>query len=201
MSKGGPSVAGPPKHGRTEMTGAFDNITPDNEKFVDRRADSPGRSLEVLDLDAEDFAKGYFDGFEYEIGAISVDDKAGTATADVKFKMKSIAITTLGSLAALSLPADGDTASVERLAEPTDIYTADDINAAFDAAESKAASDFRGRALEELRHDARAEPMHLDEILEDCAPRMARNTDWSADECASLLGSVLPTLRRWRKDD
>lgn len=77
MSKGGPSVAGPPKHGRTEMTGAFDNITPDNEKFVDRRADSTGRYLEVLDLDAEDFAKGYFDGFEYEIGAISVDDKAG----------------------------------------------------------------------------------------------------------------------------
>ena len=121
------------------MTGAFDNITPDNEKFVDRRADSSGRSLEVLDLDAEDFAKGYFDGFEYEIGAISVDDKAGTATADVKFKMKSIAITTLGSLAALSLPADGDTASVERLAEPTDLYTANDFNAAFDAAESKAA--------------------------------------------------------------
>lgn len=43
--------------------------------------------------------------------------------------------------------------------------------------------------------------MHLDEILEDCAPRMARNTYWSADKCASLLGSVLPTLRRWRKDD
>lgn len=75
-----------------------------------------------------------------------------------------------------------------------------DIDAAFDAVESKFASDFGGRALEELRYDARVEPMHLDEILEDCAPRMARNTDWSADECASLLGSVLPTLRRWRKD-
>lgn len=183
------------------MTGAFDNISPENAKFVDSLAASTGGPLEVLDLDAEDFAKGHFDGFEYEKGAISVDDKASTATADVKLKMKSIAITTLGPLAALSLPADEDTASVERLAEPTDLYTADDIDAAFDAAESKFAPDFRGRALEELRYDARAEPMHLDEILEDCAPRMARNTDWSADECASLLGSVLPTLRRWRKDD
>lgn len=66
------------------MTGASDNISPENAKFVDSLAASTGGSLEVLDLDAEDFAKGHFDGFEYEKGAISVDDKASTATADVK---------------------------------------------------------------------------------------------------------------------
>ena len=32
---------------------------------------------------------------------------------------------------------------------------------------------------------------------EDCAPRMAKAMGWTADEAASLLGAVLPTLRRW----
>lgn len=41
-----------------------------------------------------------------------------------------IAITTLDALAALPLPAGGDTASVERVAEATDLYTAEDIEAA-----------------------------------------------------------------------
>ena len=39
----------------------------------------------------------------------------------------------------------------------------------------------------------------MEEMIEDCAPRMAQNMDWSVDECASLLGAILPTLRRWRK--
>ena len=77
-----------------------------------------------------------------------------------------IAITALGGLAALSLPAGGDTASVERVAEATDLYTAEDIEAAFDAVESEFASDFGGCALEKLRYDARIESMHLDEMLE-----------------------------------
>ena len=64
------------------------------------------------------------------------------------------------------LPADGDTASVERPAEPTDLYTGDDIDTAFDAVESEFRAGFGGCALEELRYDARIESMHLDEILE-----------------------------------
>ena len=35
----------------------------------------------------------------------------------------------------------------------------------------------------------------MEEMIEDCAPRMAQNMDWSVDECASLLGAILPTLR------
>ena len=37
----------------------------------------------------------------------------------------------------------------------------------------------------------------MDEMIEDCAPRMAKAMGWTADEAASLLGAVLPTLRRW----
>ena len=38
----------------------------------------------------------------------------------------------------------------------------------------------------------------MDEMIEDCAPRMAEAMDWTVDESASLLGAVLPTLERWR---
>lgn len=38
----------------------------------------------------EDFAEKYFEGFEYSIGDIEVDEKAGTATADVTVKMRSL---------------------------------------------------------------------------------------------------------------
>ena len=37
----------------------------------------------------------------------------------------------------------------------------------------------------------------MDEMIEDCAPRMAEAMGWTVDEVASLLGAVLPTLRRW----
>lgn len=41
----------------------------------------------------------------------------------------------------------------------------------------------------------------MDEMIEDCAPRMAEAMGWSLDESASLLGAVLPTLKRWRATD
>lgn len=41
----------------------------------------------------------------------------------------------------------------------------------------------------------------MEEMIEDCAPRMAKSMDWSVDECASLLGAILPTLSRWKKAD
>ena len=37
----------------------------------------------------------------------------------------------------------------------------------------------------------------MEEMIEDCAPRMAEHMGWSVDECASLLGAILPNLRRW----
>lgn len=37
----------------------------------------------------------------------------------------------------------------------------------------------------------------MDEMIEGFAPRMAEAMGWTVDEAASLLGAVLPTLRRW----
>ena len=41
----------------------------------------------------------------------------------------------------------------------------------------------------------------MEEMIEDCAPRMAEHMGWSVDECASLLGAILPHLRRWNATD
>ena len=38
----------------------------------------------------------------------------------------------------------------------------------------------------------------MDDMIEDCAPRMAEAMGWTVDEVAPLLGAVLPTLERWR---
>lgn len=41
----------------------------------------------------------------------------------------------------------------------------------------------------------------MDEMIEDCAPRMAEAMGWTVDEATSLLGAVLPGLERWRPAD
>lgn len=41
----------------------------------------------------------------------------------------------------------------------------------------------------------------MEEMIEDCAPHMAEHMGWSVDECASLLGAILPHLRRWNATD
>lgn len=41
-------------------------------------------------------------------------------------------------------------------------------------------------------------PQTMDEVIEDWAPRLAEYCGWSTDEAVSLLGAVLPTLKRWR---
>ena len=39
----------------------------------------------------------------------------------------------------------------------------------------------------------------MDDMIEECAPRMAEAMGWTVDESASLLGAVLPTLDRWKE--
>lgn len=39
----------------------------------------------------------------------------------------------------------------------------------------------------------------MEDMIEDCAPRMAEAMDWTVDESASLLGAVLPSLKRWKE--
>lgn len=38
----------------------------------------------------------------------------------------------------------------------------------------------------------------MDDMIEECAPRMAEHMGWTRDEVTSLLGAVLPTLDRWK---
>ena len=38
----------------------------------------------------------------------------------------------------------------------------------------------------------------MDAMIEDCAPRLAKNTGMTLDEAVSLMGAVLPQLERWR---
>jgi len=37
----------------------------------------------------------------------------------------------------------------------------------------------------------------MEAMIEDCAPRLAENTGMTNDEAVSLMGAVLPRLRRW----
>lgn len=39
----------------------------------------------------------------------------------------------------------------------------------------------------------------MEDMIEDCAPRMAEAMSWTVDESASLLGAVLPSLKRWKE--
>lgn len=43
------------------------------------------------------------------------------------------------------------------------------------------------------------EDITMDEMIEDCAPRLAKNMSCTLDEAVSLMGAVLPTLERWQR--
>ena len=38
----------------------------------------------------------------------------------------------------------------------------------------------------------------MEQMIEECAPMMAEHLGWSVDQCASLMGAVLPNLTRWK---
>lgn len=76
------------------------------------------------------------------------------------------ALVALGVLMALLLPSGGNVQSAKHIAHATDLYTKEDIEAAFDAIESEFASGFKGCALKELRYDAEIEAQYLDETPE-----------------------------------
>lgn len=76
------------------------------------------------------------------------------------------ALVALGVLMALLLPSGGNVQSAKHIAHATDLYTKEDIEAAFDAIESKFASGFKGCTLKELRYDDEIEAQYLDETPE-----------------------------------
>ena len=76
------------------------------------------------------------------------------------------ALVALGVLMALLLPSGGNVQSAKHIAHATDLYTKEDIEAAFDAIESEFASGFKGCTLKELRYDNEIEAQYLDETPE-----------------------------------
>lgn len=76
------------------------------------------------------------------------------------------ALVALGVLMALLLPSGGNVQSAKHIAHATDLYTKEDIEAAFDAIESEFASGFKDCALKELRYDDEIEAQYLDETPE-----------------------------------
>ncbi len=42
-------------------------------------------------------------------------------------------------------------------------------------------------------------PITMEAMIEDCAPRLAENTGMTLDEAVSLMGAVLPDLKRWKQ--
>lgn len=41
----------------------------------------------------------------------------------------------------------------------------------------------------------------MEAMIEDCAPRLAQSCGWTLDEAVSLMGAVLPSLKRWQAAD
>lgn len=76
------------------------------------------------------------------------------------------ALVALGVLMALLLPSGGNVQSAKHIAHATDLYTKEDIEAAFDAIESEFASGFKGCTLKELRYDDEIEAQYLDKTPE-----------------------------------
>ena len=76
------------------------------------------------------------------------------------------ALVALGVPMALLLPSGGNVQSAKHIAHATDLYTKEDIEAAFDAIESEFASGFKGCTLKELRYDDEIEAQYLDETPE-----------------------------------
>lgn len=40
----------------------------------------------------------------------------------------------------------------------------------------------------------------MESMIEECAPRMAEAMGWTLDESVSLLGAILPNLKRWKNE-
>ncbi len=82
---GGPSVE---DLIREDLTTQFDEIKAGSEELVDDIESNAGAEFDQLGVDPAAFTDSYLDGFDYEIGDITVED--GTATAHVTVTCKSM---------------------------------------------------------------------------------------------------------------
>ncbi|MBE6468503.1 MAG: hypothetical protein E7001_00690 [Coriobacteriaceae bacterium] len=84
---GGPS---PEEAIRQNLVEGFDPLKSGegNSDFAKEFEKGVGGDFESYGIDSKEFADAYLDGFDYKIGEIKVDEKAGTAVAELSITMK-----------------------------------------------------------------------------------------------------------------
>ncbi|MDY2778140.1 MAG: hypothetical protein SOU51_07140 [Collinsella sp.] len=84
---GGPSVE---ELIREDISAQFDGVKAGDSDLIDGIEEGAGEDLEMLGVEAKDFASSYLDGFDYKIESVDVDEGNGTAVAHVKLTCKSM---------------------------------------------------------------------------------------------------------------
>lgn len=74
---------------KSDLTSKLDSVKNGQVNGLDELV-KQSEVLSGIDIDASKFVEAYTDGFTYEIGAITVNQSAGTATAEVKITTKSV---------------------------------------------------------------------------------------------------------------
>lgn len=79
---------------RADLEEQFSKISASDDDLIDA-VDSAveaavGEGYSKLGVSTKDFMSAFLDGFEYQVGDVSVDDTGKTATGQVGFKMKSV---------------------------------------------------------------------------------------------------------------
>lgn len=78
---------------RSGITGTLDQVKNLDDATIEAAVQENEDSLSYLSdygVDAKDYIKGIFNGFDYSIGDINVDESAGTATAEVTITAKTV---------------------------------------------------------------------------------------------------------------
>ena len=66
-----------------DLTTQFDEVKNGGDDFLSGLEEASGDEFEQLGIDPKEYAKTYLEGFDYEIGDVTVDEDKGVATADV----------------------------------------------------------------------------------------------------------------------
>ena len=73
-----------------DLTTQFDEVKNGGDDFLSGLEEASGDEFEQLGIDPKEYAKTYLEGFDYEIGDVTVDEDKGVATAEVSITCKSM---------------------------------------------------------------------------------------------------------------
>lgn len=73
-----------------DLTTQFDEVKNGGDEFLSGLEEASGDEFEQLGIDPKEYAKTYLEGFDYEIGDVTVDEDKGVATAEVSITCKSM---------------------------------------------------------------------------------------------------------------